>query len=59
MKNLLFLLSTYLLSKYHFKFNLFRLGGVYPASFALRLAACRRSSLYGSRMETQRFGTDF
>src|SRR5699024_3214589 len=35
----------------------FRLGGMYPASFALRLAACRRSSLYGSRMETQRFGT--
>lgn len=32
-------------------------GGLYPACLARSLAARRRSSLYGSRMEMQFFGT--
>ena len=31
-------------------------GGLYPAALARSLAALRRSSLYGSRTDTQRFG---
>ena len=32
-------------------------GGLYPAALARSLAALRRSALYGSRTDTQRFGT--
>ena len=40
-----------------YSLSLLGVGGLYPAALARSLAALRRSSLYGSRTDTQRLGT--